>query len=59
MIKQSEDSELKTFELRDKKIELKHEVEISLDLDQQIIDYLKFEKDKSKKKQDILASLKE
>lgn len=54
VIKKSEDSELKTFELKDRKRELKHELEIDADVDTEIADYLKFEKEKFKKKQTVL-----
>ena len=42
----SEKRETKTFELKDKKLERKHEIQISKEIDTEILDYIKFEKKK-------------
>ena len=55
MIKLSEDSEMRTFDLKDRKRELKHDLEVNEDLDTEVADYLKFEKEKNKKREAVLA----
>lgn len=55
MIKLSEDTEMKTFDLRDRKRELKHDLEVNDDLDTEVANYLKFEKEKNKKREAVLA----
>lgn len=37
---------MKTFELKDRKLELKHELQINKEIDVEILDYIKFEQKK-------------
>lgn len=41
---------MRTFDLKDRKRELKHDLEVNEDLDTEVADYLKFEKEKNKKR---------
>lgn len=47
VIKDSEAKEEKTFRLRDRTTELKHELEISKSIRDEILDYIQFEKKKN------------
>ena len=57
-IKHSEQAEMKTFDLKDRQTELKHELEISKDVDKDLHAYIKFEKKKNDKLQMQMDELK-
>ena len=59
VIRNAETREMRTFELRDNQKELKHELEISEDIDQEISDYIKFEQNKGKKLEQMRDKLRD
>ena len=59
VIKQSEEQELKTFDLQDDTTKLNHELEISEAMDDGIGEYVKFEKNKNQRLQKQLDLLKQ
>ena len=56
-IQQSEQSETKTFELRDRKKSLNRNVKINKEIDSEVHEYLKSEMDKSKKLEHVRNKL--
>ena len=57
-VEKAENLELRSYKLQDRKLELKQQLEINQDLDQEMKDYIKFEKDKNVRMMKELAQLK-